>query len=781
MSSLKPPALSSSPWGSWSLDYQFLSDLNSWTAENPANNTLRAVLESISEAIEGGKPFLGLIPASPFPAQALATALGTLIQFGAKFAQAKQEVRIFAQDTVEWISRIADAFRDGEVGRFVAKSWTNLQSMMILIDEICAWAAKRLADGRWKRFLRGAAVDHEIRQFKEDLAKTTECFKTLSTIHLAQGQDLVLRNVSTIHSLIEGLKNEVNDLDDAFGPVIAENSTFVAQKKEFCDSTTRSEILRDIHTWALDLAESSPRFLWLSGMPGSGKSVITATVAKMFDEEEILGAQFFISRTQAYEPTTNPNALFPTIAKQLSAFHKVALLSIQKAVKADRSILLQISDSQANGLFVNPIAAICETNPSTPVVIVIDALDEWNANYPRDVNPTDILLEAIRQLPSNAKVLISSRHEDPIIATFSRFNPFQAIYLDTSSATSLRDVENYMKDNLGDIVREFGEDWTGWPTESQVQGLSDQAAGHFTWASTAIKFIRFRIKTDGLECRNDIFDDLRLGTRSLDELYSAILNRCIPNTDPSWSFERFRRIVGALIVLRSPLNIATFGDLLDLKKTPNGRRVDIIHFFKMFQSLLSAGPEVITSHSVPRLHSSFVNFITRAASHQFRIDEKASNKELATRCIKLLKELNIPSSHWSVNPLGEVSEIPADLAYACQFWADHLTAADSTLVLSEVQTTLESTFLYWLEVMSATDRVPGTGLLEAIHLLQHNSPSDYLTSVGATLTALTWIFEKYDSASAALPLRVTMYMKNLIEYAILFRRLWRCGLLRLAI
>ncbi|KAJ7131895.1 WD40-repeat-containing domain protein [Mycena crocata] len=768
MSSLKPSLLTAAnpPWGSWSLDYQFLSDLNSWTANNPANNTLRTVLQSVSEAIEGSRSYVGLIPNSPFPAQTLVTALGTLIQFGAKVTLAKQEVRKFAHDTVEWITRIADAFREGEVGRLVARSWNDLQSMRILIDEICAWAAKRLADGRWKRFLRGATVDHEIRQFKEDLAKTTECFRTLSTIHLAQGQDLVLRDTSIIQSLIKGLKreNEANreiisnlisaqeearrvkemreqaearaqreleknaqaeqrareqaerhrrELDDAFGPIIAENSTSAAQSKEFCYGSTRAQILEEIRAWVFDLAEPSPRFLWLTGMPGSGKSVITATVAKMFAGEGMLAAQFFISRTQAYEPTTNPNTLFPTIAKQLYAFHADALSPISKAVKSQRSIILQISDSQANGLFITPLTAICKSDPTRPVIVVIDALDEWNTNSQREVKPIDILLRAVHQLPCNAKVVLSSRHEDPIITPFTRFNPFH-INLVTSSPASLRDVENYIRDKLDDIVSEFGEDWAGWPTKNQVQRLCNQAAGHFIWAATATKFIRYRIKADGTECQDEVLDDLQL-RGGLNGLYSAILTRYLPDTEASWSFDRFRRIVGAVIVLRSPLNIAALGDLLDLKKTPQGRRVDINHFFKMFQSVLSAGPEVITSQSVPRLHGSFVEFITGDASKQFQVDEAASNEELAARCMALLKDLyfnisDIPSSHFIVEPRGELPALPTALSYACHFWADHLTAMDPTTVqgiLSEVQITLESRFLYWLEVMSVTGRLAG--------------------------------------------------------------------------
>ncbi|KAJ7481815.1 WD40-repeat-containing domain protein [Mycena latifolia] len=696
-----PPAPSAPAWGRWNIDYQFLSNLNSWTAKNPAENTLHIILQSISGAIQGSKPYVSLIPNSPFPAQTLVVALGTLIQFGVKVAQAKQEVLKFAQDTVEWITRIADAFGDRDVAYVVPQSWEDLQAMRNLIDEICAWAANRLI---FTRELMLAQADAKKAQRNKEIREQVEAE--------ARREEEKAREHAERY---EQTGRHRQELDDAFGPVIAENATFASQSKEFCYGNTRSEILREIHTWALDFAESSPRFLWLSGMPGSGKSVITATVARMFDEQQILGAQFFISRTQAYETTANPNALFPTIAKQLYGFHNDALPLIYKAVNARRSILLQISDAQANELFVGPITAICKNNLSAPIVIVIDALDQWTTNYRQEANPTDILLKAIHQLPSNAKVLISSRHEDPIIATFSRFNPHpRTIDLDTSSPTSLRDVENYIRDKLGDIVPEFGEEWMGWPTESQVEGLCQQAAGHFIWAAIATKFIRFRIKVDGTECQDGILDDLRLG--GLDALYSVILNRCIPDTDPSWSFEQFRRIVGGLIVLRSPLNIATFSDLLDLKETPKGRRVDMNQFFKMFQSVLSAGPEVITPQSVPRLHGSFVDFITGPASHQFRIDEKASNKELASRCIELLKGLqfnicHIISSHRIVDARAEVYAVSAELAYACQFWADHLTATDSTKihdVLSEVQNTLETKFLYWLEVMSVTGKVPGT-------------------------------------------------------------------------
>ncbi|KAJ7195989.1 hypothetical protein C8J57DRAFT_1421250 [Mycena rebaudengoi] len=757
MSSLTPSSIAP-PWGTWSLDAQFLADLNTWTAEHPAKNNLRTVLKAISNAIDRSEDWLEYIPDSPFPAESLLAALAALLNFGVKVAQAKHEVQTFAQEAVEWITQIADAFQGVEGGVFVAKAWDSLQEMRKRLVFIWAFM-DAIGDGFWKRLKHAAAVEHVISEFKKRLESTRVCFRTVSAIHLAQGQDLILDHLSKMRILVTALQQEntVNrdillsqaeiqiqnqkrivaelaaqreaqetafaeraaheelerqrrELDKTFKPIIAVNSTFTSQNKDFCYGTTRSEILQQIRTWASEWTETSPRLLWLSGMPGAGKSVITATVTKMLVDKQVLGAQFFISRAQTYQPTTNPNAFFPTVAKQLCHFDDAAVTAIAEAVEARPSVLLQMSNSQAEELFVKPITAICEHRP---VVIVIDALDEWNTAYLREVKATEILLDAIHRLPNNAKVFISSRYD--MVTHFSRFDP-HTIDLDTSSSASLKDVEGYIKDKIADIVAGYGEEWAGWPSEDQLRVLYRHAAGNFMWAVTATTFIRGRIELDGTECQDEILDDLRLdGPQSLDALYSAILDRCIPAREPAWSAERFRRIVGGLVVLREPLDLSAFDALLALKN-PKNRPVDMKNFFTTFQSVLSAGPEVITPQSVPQLHDSFVDFITSRCSERFRIDEDGSNKEIASRCTTLLNDLHfnisqIASSHFTnvdVNPHCDIP-IPTALAYACQFWADHVTHTSSLAVqelFDKIESVLENKFLYWLEVMSVMGKVP---------------------------------------------------------------------------
>jgi hypothetical protein len=81
MSSLTPSSIAP-PWGTWSLDAQFLADLNTWTAEHPAKNNLRTVLKAISNAIDRSEDWLECIPDSPFPAESLLAALAALLNFG---------------------------------------------------------------------------------------------------------------------------------------------------------------------------------------------------------------------------------------------------------------------------------------------------------------------------------------------------------------------------------------------------------------------------------------------------------------------------------------------------------------------------------------------------------------------------------------------------------------------------------------------------------------------------------------------------------------------------
>ena len=81
------------------------------------------------------------------------------------------------------------------------------------------------------------------------------------------------------------------------------NTKLFSKSSEMCTDGTRVKILEDITKWANDHSLASPRVFWLTGQAGSGKTTITYTIAKRFeesgndaDQHTVLGGNFLCSR-----------------------------------------------------------------------------------------------------------------------------------------------------------------------------------------------------------------------------------------------------------------------------------------------------------------------------------------------------------------------------------------------------------------------------------------------------------------------------------------------------
>jgi nucleoside-triphosphatase THEP1 len=78
-------------------------------------------------------------------------------------------------------------------------------------------------------------------------------------------------------------------------------------------------IQTDIKRWLSPEPSSCERILWITGIAGSGKSTLSATVVDNLRKQGTpVAAQFFISRN--IPETTNPNKIIPTLAQQLAKF-----------------------------------------------------------------------------------------------------------------------------------------------------------------------------------------------------------------------------------------------------------------------------------------------------------------------------------------------------------------------------------------------------------------------------------------------------------------------------
>jgi hypothetical protein len=253
-----------------------------------------------------------------------------------------------------------------------------------------------------------------------------------------------------------------------------------------------------------------------------------------------------------------------------------------------------------------------------------------------------------------------------------------------------------------------------WPGEGWMQTLCDRASGLFIWAVTAIKYIRARISAAGSQCLDEVLYDLNTGGKGgINDLYNAILQRTCAGDEDKRESEAFRRIVGLIVVLQEPLPLAGLRCLLDLHMSGTKRPIHLEHFVRRFRSVLVVGTGDIDDTTVPRLHKSFVEFITNDCDDRFRVNVVTSSEALTIQCLRQLNALSrdmCKIEHFAkfnvdIPDLSSIIErfLPPHLRYACRFWAIHLSRAKATEVITARQFFHDFFYLHllhWIEVMS---------------------------------------------------------------------------------
>ncbi|KAJ7821708.1 hypothetical protein B0H14DRAFT_1329788 [Mycena olivaceomarginata] len=113
---------------------------------------------------------------------------------------------------------------------------------------------------------------------------------------------------------------------------VAAQHKFTDQSKSLCAPYTRAKIQADINQWLLPGPSNKQHIFWITGIAGSGKSTLSATVVDNLGKQHTpVAAQFFISRN--IPETTNPEKIIPTIAQQLAESSPAAARIIHDTLK----------------------------------------------------------------------------------------------------------------------------------------------------------------------------------------------------------------------------------------------------------------------------------------------------------------------------------------------------------------------------------------------------------------------------------------------------------------
>lgn len=502
----------------------------------------------------------------------------------------------------------------------------------------------------------------------------------------------------------------------------AANASFNASGKEgdpFCLPGTRVEVLERIRAW-ID-GDDKQHIFWLSGWAGTGKSTIARTVAREYYDQKRWVASFFFSRGGGDLSYTK---FVGTVATQLAHKSQDFKDLLQKAITEDQGIVQRVLRDQWRELIVRPLSQLEAGSLLSPIILVIDALDECE----EESNIGQVLQLLADNQEFNQvclRVLVTSRPEIPIRDGFSGLlrNEHQDLVLHNISEFVVdHDISLFLKHSFAMISLE----------DRIIEQLVRMAAGLFIWAATACRFIHEGKK--GWVIKNRLATILQSSgsvtapEKHLNDIYIAVLRHSIPakysDEEKEELHSMLRHILGSTVILLSPLSIHSLSRLLDVPKKDVEDTVEDLH----------AILDIPKNHTCTlRLHHpSFRDFLlnkNRCTDSNFQVDEKQAHQILATRCIKLMSS-SIKQDICSVGTPGVLMTniesslvercLPPEVQYACLYWIRHLQKSGAQLFDNdEVYYFLQEHFLHWLEALALIRKISdAAGMLSILGYLE---------------------------------------------------------------
>jgi type II secretory pathway predicted ATPase ExeA len=479
--------------------------------------------------------------------------------------------------------------------------------------------------------------------------------------------------------------------------------SYMDQHDSGCLPGTRTDILHQISEWAI-----SPQgrcIFWLNGMAGTGKSTIARTVAKSFSQTKSLGASFFFKRGEG--DRGNAMKLIPTIAMQLASIPKL-LTYIQQAVCEDPAIAAKGMTDQFKKLLLQPLLSLkpCDLSIRT-VLIVIDALDECDDN-----DEIRLILQLLPQLQKSStvrlRVFLTSRPELPLrlgIKKLANHEHKDLILHEISEEVVRRDISLFLNHRLSEIRAEREPPLPmDWPGGTNFQKLVTLSVPLFIFAATICRIFKDP-DWDPIDSLTEIVtqrnDESRLG-----RIYLPVLHRLLNRKSEKQKkqlVQEFHQVVGAIVILKSPLSVISLSRLLGLPERLVYLRLNALH-----SVLRVPNDETLP---VQLFHLSFREFLLDPATCEispFWVNNKEIHLNLTARCLltcqKLRKNMcELPSdgAESSKNASQTVDHyLPPELQYACRYWAHHLVqCTDLDDVIRDTLFFLQRHFLHWVEAM----------------------------------------------------------------------------------
>ena len=234
-----------------------------------------------------------------------------------------------------------------------------------------------------------------------------------------------------------------------------------------CLPGTRTGIVDEICHWVQSSGDNVARMFLLSGVAGSGKSSIAHTVALLFDKLGRLGSSFCFDRFHLAD--RRPDNVFSTIARDLADLDLGRKHALWQLIRDNQALRrTRAPREQFEKFILEPAADLVSVGP---VVIVIDALDECGDPASRKVL-LSILAEGVAHLPSNFRVLVTTRAEQDIEDALTKKPLVMCKRMEAiDMRSSQHDISLYVREQLANVPQLVCE----WPNHGWCKLLVDKS------------------------------------------------------------------------------------------------------------------------------------------------------------------------------------------------------------------------------------------------------------------------------------------------------------------
>lgn len=394
---------------------------------------------------------------------------------------------------------------------------------------------------------------------------------------------------------------------------------------------TRTDLRRQITEWAM--SPQGKCIFWLNGMARTGKSTISRTVAKSFNQSMSLGASFFFKRGEG--DRANAKKFFPTITRQLANNIPLLIPGIRRAIHDDPGITEKSLKEHFDKLFLRPLLDIKQPD-SHPLnlLIVVDALDECEQK-----NNIRVILQLLPQVQKSSFVhlrfFLTSRPELPVRLGFKNISDrdHQDLVLHKIPMPVVEhDISLFLKHRFSEIRRDHSLP-PDWPRDDSIQVLVKISVPLFISAATICRFVEDR-NWDPEERLAAILRNQAKYVSKMEKTYLPIITQILSGQDEDESaqlLQEFQETIGTILVLVIPPSINTLSELLNLLKGTINNRLNLFH------SVLSVPMNLDTPVRV--LHLSFRDFLldySKRGKSSFRVDVEGMHCKIASQCFAII-------------------------------------------------------------------------------------------------------------------------------------------------